>query len=84
MVGEVYSESEIKDLLSNLTHQIYFTGLTIADNNKRYKYDKDMVEEYKRYADLIIHHAKTLKRLINEMKIYKEKTSKNKYNFDII
>jgi len=84
MAGEVYSESEIKDLLSDLNHRIYFAGLTIAENNRRYKYDKDIVKEYKRYADLIIHHAKTLKRLINEMEIYKEKTSKKKYDFDII
>jgi len=84
MVGEVYSENEIKDLLSDLNHRIYFAGLTIAENNRRYKYSKDMLKEYKRYVNLIIHHTKTLKRLINEMEIYREKTPKKKYDFDII
>ena len=76
MVEETYSAFEIEDMLSKVVNDLDFAVEKIAENNKKYDYSKDMVEEYKEYVSNIAKNYKKLKKLVNEMTVFDERKSK--------
>jgi len=76
MAEETYSAFEIEDMLSKVVNDLDFAIEKIAENNKKYAYNRNMINNYKRYTSNITKKIKKLRKLVNEKELLDERKYK--------